>query len=231
MDTQSSSTQSLSRSVNAAGNRKPGRHARPATLPTRPVPDMTRERSLERISAADQALADAHARLRNVGKDSALVNAAFTIARESLRDAQEVVRDARREVAMMTYEIDQERRANRIPAQAVAPVVPDSPGLDLCPDPTAARTAADFMDVLRRYRVWAGKPSYRTMRDQCGRRFATSTIHAALSAADLPGLPMVHAIVAACGGTDSHQQAFASAWRRLAMAAPDGRAGEHGRLH
>lgn len=224
MDIQSSSTQSLSRSLSAAGNRKPGRHARPATLPSRPVPDMTRERSLERISAADQALADAHARLRTVGKDSALVNAAFTIARESLRDAQEVVRDARREVAMMTYEIDQERRANRIPAQAgvpVVPVVPDSPGLDLCPDPAGARTAAGFMDVLRRYRVWAGKPSYRTMRDQCGRRFATSTIHAALSGEELPGLPMVHAIIVACGGTDAHQQAFASSWRRLAMAAPD----------
>ncbi len=221
MDLQSPSTPSISRGLSATATRKPGRHARPAALPARPVPDMTRERSIERITAADQALADAHARLRTVGKDSALVSAAFTLARESLRDAQDVVRDARREVALMTYEIDQERRANRVPAQAAAPVVPDPPGFDLCPDPAAARTAAEFVDVLRSYRIWAGKPSYRTMRDQCGRRFATSTIHCALSGAKLPGWPMVEAIITACGGTDSHLQAFASAWRRLALAAAD----------
>ena len=208
-----------------SGDRKPGRHARPAALPVRPIPDMVRDRSLERISAADWALADAHTRLRSAGADSDIVRAAFTIARESLRDARDLVREARRELALVTYEMEQERRASRAAARyphSASPVVPDQPGLDLCPDPRSARTPAEFMDVLRQYRVWAGRPSYRAMRDQCDQRFATSTIHAALKKDELPGLPLVQCIVTACGGSDAHQQTFASAWRRLVMSAQDG---------
>jgi hypothetical protein len=36
------------------------------------------------------------------------------------------------------------------------------------------------METMRMYRIWAGKPSYRVMEHQCGRRFAASTIHIAL---------------------------------------------------
>ena len=77
------------------------------------------------------------------------------------------------------------------------------------------------MDILRMYRIWAGKPSYRVMEHQCARRFAASTIHAALKSNDLPSLEMVQAIITGCRGSDQHRHAFASAWRRLVMPQPD----------
>jgi hypothetical protein len=100
-------------------------------------------------------------------------------------------------------------------------VVPDPPGENLCPDPAAAQTPAEFMDTLRRYRKWAGEPSFRVMehviKKQCGQHFAASTVHAALKGDDLPSLAKVRAIIAACGGSDAHQQMFTTAWRRLTM--------------
>jgi hypothetical protein len=247
------SSPGTSRKLDDTAGRRPGRHARPVALPARPVPDMIRHGSLERIGAAEGALADAHGSVRAAGADSDVVTAAFAVARDCLREARDLVREARRELALVTYEMEQERHGRRaaeqrypqLPAQPQAPVHPqagaypppaaytpparprsvptvvaDTPGLDLCPDPAAAQSAAQFMEVLRRYRVWAGEPSYRVMRDQCGKRYATSTIHAALSGGELPRLPMVQAVVTACGGTEAHLQAFASAWRRLVMPAP-----------
>jgi len=125
---------------------------------------------------------------------------------------------------MARYEWDQaiqkQRNSGRY-SDTATPAVPDAPGLNLCPDPDTAQTSAEFMDTLRMYRIWAGKPSYRTMEHQCARSFAASTIHAALKSNDLPNLKMVEAIVTACGGSDEHQQKFASAWRRLVMLPQD----------
>lgn len=243
-----SSSPGISQKADDAAGRRPGRHARPVALPARPVPDMIRHGSLERIGAAEGALAAAHGSVRAAGADSDVVTAAFAVARDCLREARDLVREARRELALVTYEMEQERHGRRAAGQrypqasaaaqpaahpppaayppparprAVPTVVPDTPGLDLCPDPATVQSPVQFMDVLRRYRVWAGEPSYRVMRDQCGKRYATSTIHAALSGDELPRLPMVQAVVTACGGTEAHQQAFASAWRRLVMSAPD----------
>jgi hypothetical protein len=57
---------------------------------------------------------------------------------------------------------------------------------------------------------------------QRGPRFAASTICAALKGDVLPSLPKVQAVVAACGGSDAHRQAFTAAWRRLALPPQDG---------
>jgi hypothetical protein len=175
---------------------------------------------MERINAADQALAEAQARLKSIGADPDTVNAAFAVARDSLYEARECTVQARRELAMAHYEWDQASRkrrdADRSP-EAASPVVPDMPGLDLCPDPGNAQTSAAYMDTLRMYRIWAGKPSYRALEHQCGRRFAASTFHAALKSDELPALPLVQAVITACGGSDEHRQMFASAWRRLQM--------------
>ena len=106
------------------------------------------------------------------------------------------------------------------------PAVAGLPG-DLCPDPGIARTSEEFMDALRRFRVWAGKPSFRAMERQCGRRFAASTMGAALRTDALPTLDMVHAIVTGCGGSPRHVHVFSTAWRRLAT---DGRRAHPGLL-
>ncbi len=102
-------------------------------------------------------------------------------------------------------------------AMAARPTIPGLPGTDLCPDPGAARTPEEFMDALRGFRAWAGKPSFRAMERQCARRFAASTMCTALSADTLPSLDMVHAIVCGCGGSPRHVHAFATAWRRLGL--------------
>jgi hypothetical protein len=182
---------------------------------------------MERIRAADRALKDAHDRLRATGADPDVIGAAFAIARDSLGEARESVRDAWRELVLVHHEWDLLNRRlenqGRYPGTA-APVVPDPPGQNLCPDPGIARTPAEFMHIFRTYRKWAGEPSYRVMenvmKNQCGQRFAASTIHAALKSDRLPTLPMVQAVIAACGGSDAHQQTFAAAWRRLAMSQP-----------
>lgn len=194
-----------------------GRHARPAgsTL----FPDHPRD-----FSAADRALTEAQARLRGVGADSDAINIAFTNAREWIFEAWKTLQEARRELAMAQSEREQAdcRRQNSVSrSDAAAPVVPDTPDLDLCPNPASAETPAQYMEILRRYRVWAGQPSYRTMGHRCAQRFAASTIHAALSGDALPSLAMVQAIITGCSGTDTHRQMFATAWRRLRMPQQD----------
>ena len=206
------------------GITRTGRHARPASPPAGVLSDILRDRSLERIRAADRAISDAHAHLRSTGADSDAVNGAFVVVRDSLNEAREAVREARRELALVLSEWEQLHRRLRNPSrypEAAAPVVPDPPGENLCPDPAAAQTPAEFMVTLRRYRKWAGEPSFRIMehviKKPCGQHFAASTIHAALKSDDLPSLPKVQAIITACGGTDAHQQMFTTAWRRLTM--------------
>ena len=211
-----------------SGAPRPGRHARPVSAPAGALSDVLRDRSLERIRAADRAIADAQARLRGTGADSDAVNGAFAVVRDSLSEARKTVREARRELALVLSEWEQLHRRLQNPSrypEAAAPVIPDPPGLNLCPDPGAARTSAEFMDTLRKYRKWAGEPSFRVMehviRKQRGQHFAASTIHAALRSHDLPSLQKVQAIITACGGSDAHQQMFTTAWRQLAMPQSD----------
>jgi hypothetical protein len=210
------------------GRSRTGRHARPVSPPAGVLSDVLRDRSLDRLKAADRAIADAQARLRGTGADPDAINGAFAVVRESLNEARETVREARRELALVLNEWEQLSRRldgpGRYP-ETPAPVVPDPPDVNLCPDPGAARTPCEFMQTLRKYRKWAGEPSFRAMeyliKMRRGQRFAASTIHAALKGEDLPSLQKVQAIVTACGGSDSDQQMFTTAWRRLAMSQPD----------
>jgi hypothetical protein len=205
-----------------------GRHARPASPSVSALPEGYRERSIERIKTLDRALREAQARARRAGADPDAVSTAFAIARDGLNEARDIVREARRELILVHHEWDQlhRRLANqgRYPV-AAAPVVPDAPGQNFCPDPEAAQTPAEYMDTLRTYRIWAGKPSYRAMesviKNQRSQHFASSTLHAALKSDELPALPLVQAVVTACGGSDAHQQKFTTAWRRLTMPQPD----------
>jgi hypothetical protein len=207
------------------GALRAGRHARPVSPSAGTLPDSRRDRSIDRIRAADRALRDAHARVRGAGADSDVVSTAFAVARDSLSEARQIVQDARTELILVHYEYDELSRRlashGRYPVNA-APVVLDPPDRDLCPDPGSARTSAEFMAALRIYRTWAGQPSYRAMasviRNQCSQHFASSTIHGALTGTDLPALALVQAVIIACGGSDAHQQMFTSAWRRITLA-------------
>lgn len=210
------------------GTARTGRHARPVTTSAAATSEIYRNHSQDRIRAADRILRDAHARVRASGADSDVVSTAFGAARDALTEARQIVHEARKELIVVHHEYDELsrrlenlRRSHYYPVTA-DPMVLDAPGLSLCPDPGAASTPAEYVDALRTYRKWAGEPSYRVMenviRNQCSRHYSSSTLHAALTRSELPALPLVQAVVVACGGSDGHKQMFTSAWRRLTMA-------------
>lgn len=95
--------------------------------------------------------------------------------------------------------------------------IPDPPGCDLCPDPLRATTAFELVGALRRYRIWAGEPSFREMA-AANERVSASTLCSALGRDVLPSLDVVSAIVIGCGGSDQDLQRFAAAWRRIRLA-------------
>jgi hypothetical protein len=97
-------------------------------------------------------------------------------------------------------------------------VISDAAGFNLCPDPLSAATAAELMEALRLFRVWAGEPSFREMARACGNAVGISTMCTVLNGTELPTLRIMLAIVSACGASDEHQRAFATAWRKVRMA-------------
>jgi hypothetical protein len=98
--------------------------------------------------------------------------------------------------------------------------VQDAAGYDLKPDPLTAASSRELIAALRKYRKWAGNPSFRAMAAQVSREVAHSTMCAALNGSELPRLTVVMAIVAGCGGGEHDQQAFATAWRFVSALAP-----------
>jgi DNA-binding SARP family transcriptional activator len=107
--------------------------------------------------------------------------------------------------------------ARRADATRALGAVPDVPGFDLCPDPLTARTAADLVTALSRFRVWAGEPSFEEMKRLAEPKASAAAMCTALGNSKLPSLRIVLAIVTGCGGTPQHQQAFTSAWRQIRM--------------
>jgi hypothetical protein len=103
-----------------------------------------------------------------------------------------------------------------IPAEA-SRLVLDATGFDLRPDPLQANTPADFTAALRKYRIWAGRPSYRELARRAGGTPAASTICTMLRTDDLPPFGCMIAFVRACGGAEEDCQRFATAWRRLSL--------------
>ena len=198
--------------------REPGKAAANRS-PSEPPAD----RQTARIAAAEQSLTDAYAYAKAMGIDPDVADTAFAVLRDCIAQVKECSDHARRELSLADYEWGQARRKrmNSAPYSAANPVVPDTPGFSLCPDPTAVETPAGFMDALRMYRIWAGKPSYRVMQRQCNSRFAASTIYTALRGDELPSLDMVQAVIIACGGPEEHRYAFVRAWRSLKMSEQD----------
>jgi hypothetical protein len=116
--------------------------------------------------------------------------------------------------------LDHSRGRHRLPAGAAAPSVAlgpvrDADGYNLKPDPLQAQTAAELVRALRQYRAWSGNTPFRQMAAQARQRVAHSTMCVALKSEELPGLKVLLAIVAGCGGSQSDQQKFATSWRRI----------------
>lgn len=97
------------------------------------------------------------------------------------------------------------------------PQVPDDlPSRRLKPDPLKATTAAEFVDTMRRYRRWAGSPSFREMADRIGVR-SPSRFCEALNSDRLPSYTLLNAFIVSLHGSDSSAefQRWAAAWREL----------------
>ena len=178
------------------------------------------DRPEARIQATERDLAEVYRRLRAAGVAPDQLDTQFAVLWDAIAEIKAHSQETQPERAAARYELGQERRQPPDPAQHCGKpgsVIPDMPGVSLCPDPGTVHTPAQFMDCLRRYRIWSGKISYREMERKCGRRFAASTICTALQGDELPSFDMVLAIVVACGGSEEHQLSFLSAWRSIQL--------------
>jgi hypothetical protein len=138
---------------------------------------------------------------------------------------RETRREARREVDRLRRARDtivtQKNMINAFGAAGWPPVAPaaapveDVDGHDLKPDPLATRTPAELVEAMRRYREWAGNPSFRKMAAAARRRVGASTFCSLLRSNELPTLDVVIAFIIGCRGSEEDQQRFATAWRQI----------------
>jgi hypothetical protein len=107
------------------------------------------------------------------------------------------------------------RASGRIPGRHGGQETAEVGSPDLMPDPASARTAADFVAVLRKYRAWSGDVPWRTIAARAKQKRVHSTIYNAMRRDDLPTLEVVKAIIIGCGGGEDDLCAFTSAWQRI----------------
>ncbi len=83
------------------------------------------------------------------------------------------------------------------------------------PDPTVAASAAEFMQLLRTLRVWAGNPSLAVLAKRTG--VGRTTLHDCLTGkrTGLPPLDTLRRLVSACGCPPEEVTKWTVAWRRL----------------
>ncbi|MEU5869894.1 hypothetical protein ABZ815_52660 [Nonomuraea sp. NPDC047529] len=135
-------------------------------------------------------------------------------AREREREAQARERELQAQMAARTEAM---RRIQPTPRIAIE----DAPGHNSKPDPLKAKTEAEFVDAMRRYRVWARNPSLRDMAQACGWQVSHTTFRNMLKASTVPKrLDMVDAFVTALNGTPDDRRQWASAWRHFTVPAP-----------
>ncbi|AFR06606.1 hypothetical protein [Nocardiopsis alba] len=106
------------------------------------------------------------------------------------------------------------------PRPEKVPEVPeDVPGFSMKPDPMEATSVAEFIEMMRRYRRWAGDPSFRKMSLRVGTCSAAGFCEA-LKSDRLPTFPLLNAFVVSLGGDSDDFQRWATAWRALDGQAP-----------
>lgn len=92
----------------------------------------------------------------------------------------------------------------------------DLEGYETCPDPLKAGSTEEFVDLLGRYRLWAGSPSFREMQRRCRGAAAASTFCKMLKKpGELPAQHLVRAFIQGCAGDDQAVKRWITAWRRL----------------
>ena len=170
---------------------------------------------LQQVAAATAGSGDAAAMLEVARRCLAEAEQAL----EQMRDERDRIRTERsaarhelteaRALQARLEQLDEQRRTRA--------VLPDI-GADLRPDPLESRTPAELIAALRRFRQWAGNPSFRAMWRRSGRRAGVSTMCTVLGGDTLPDrLEVIDAIVEGCGGIEEDRRRFATAWRELAM--------------
>lgn len=97
------------------------------------------------------------------------------------------------------------------------PAIPDLHGHEQRPDPLLAKTPAKFVAAMRAYHAWAGNPSFREMERRCAKQISYSTFRNMLNSDAFPKLPSLEIFVKVLGGSPEDLQAWATAWRRIAM--------------
>jgi hypothetical protein len=102
------------------------------------------------------------------------------------------------------------------------PGVHESGGDGSKPDPGMARTGFEFVQILRQYRIWAGKVPYRQMAARAHQAVGYSAMWVALNGTELPSLKVAAAIVIGCGGSTEDQERFIRAWHRVSAAPKSG---------
>lgn len=133
-------------------------------------------------------------------------------------------------VTLATLDVENERRqaqSRRLSAQPpLSPsdsgsrtsttVTPDAHGHDHKPDPLSARSEAEFIALMRRFREWAGNPSYRSMADSVPNGPSYSTFATLTQRRTIPKkLRAVESFIRGAGGTEEDLQNWATAWRRF----------------
>ncbi|NEA21750.1 hypothetical protein [Actinomadura bangladeshensis] len=103
-----------------------------------------------------------------------------------------------------------------------AVIIPDVQGYECKPDPLLAATEVEFIQSLRRYREWAGNPSYRDMAERVTDGPSYGTLANVLRHEYMPRkLKTLEAFVRGLGGGDEDVRAWATAWRRLVASAKE----------
>ncbi|WP_067967067.1 hypothetical protein [Nocardiopsis trehalosi] len=104
-------------------------------------------------------------------------------------------------------------------------VIEDLAGYGRRPNPLDARTPAQLVAAMQRFRVWSGDWSLRQLERFCGGAVSRSTFQTTLAnPRELPKFTVLCAFVSACGGGEDEIQRWVTAWRRLRM--PDEGAGD-----
>lgn len=170
-----------------------------------------------------QQVAGSAAKSGNAATAWEIAQACLAEAARALEQAQVERDQLRTERSAARQELAEARklqaRLERLEVELRSRPVPPDIGTDLRPDPREARTPAELMEALRRFRQWSGNPPFRRMWHRADQRAAVSTMCTVLRSNTLPDrLDVIDAIVEGCGGTEEDRRRFATAWRELTLA-------------